>query len=648
MLGRTRGHFLSVGFGLFFFLMLESSPLHGQEKDKRPAPPSPEAQLRIERLLEELYGKEYAQAKKDLVARARLAVVLLQEGRDTRDDLAGRYVLLRDARDLATAAGDLPVALQAIEELAQDFVFSPEQVLSMRIGALGKAAQSATTAQTQHVIFDTSLAWLQDALSLDEYLTAEELLAVADTAARKLKNVPLVASLRKRAQEVIAAKKEYSHWKPFADALKKDPQDALASLEMGKYYAFVKGEWDRGLRLLAGGHDRGLKKLALLDYSEPADSALQVKLGRSWLEVAKGLKGTPQVHVLLHAYSWYVQALAGLEGAARGEVEQQIQAITERLPPDYRAGEIVAEIRKLSPNMGPIYAVALSPDGRKAAFGGRDNSVRVWDIAAGGGPSGRELRRLDGHTGRIWTVAFAPDGRRLASAGFDNSIRLWDVSTGHEVRKLMGHTDYVRSLAFSRDGRRLLSAGDDRMVRLWNIDSGQEIAAFPGHNHFVWGVAFSPDGKHALSGSLDRSVRFFDLNPGGLSQGLKLLGHADTVLGVAISPEGRRAVSGSTDRTLKLWDLKAGQLIRTLTGHKGYVHGVAMSPDGRRALSASQDKTVRLWDVHLGKEIRRLDGHTDMVWCVAFSRDGRLAASAGQDGTVRIWGGKAGAVSRQP
>lgn len=641
MIGRWLGHLLLL---MTISMVWAIASAEGQEKNRKSPPPPPAAQAKVEKLIEELYGKEIAKAKQDTASRAQLALVFLQEARDTRDDLAARYVLLREARDLASSAGEAPVALQAVDELAQDFTIPAALLLKMRIAVLGKAAASAATPEAQHTIIDACLAALQDAVAADEYETALQFLANADAAARKLKNVPLVSTLRKRQQEIVAAQKEFAHWKPFADTLRKDPKDAEANLEMGKYYAFVKGDWDSGLRHLAMGSDAELKKLAAGDLADPSTGSEQAALGRAWLGVAGELKGKLELQPLLRAYHWHVQSLAGLEGPAREEAQAQIQAITERLPPEYRGGEITGELRKLDPNMGPLYAVAISPDGRKVAFGGGDSSVRIWDII-----SGRELRRLDGHSGRIWALAFSPDGRRLASGGFDNSIRLWDVGAGREIRRFTGHGDYVRGLAFSRDGRRLLSCGDDRMVRLWNSDTGQEIASFPGHEHFVWSVAFAPDGRHGLSGSLDRSIRYFDLtDSSGLSQGLKLLGHADTVLGVAFSPDGRRALSGSTDKTLKLWDLKTGQPIRTFAGHQGYVHSVAFSPDGRRALSAGQDKTVRLWDVLTGKELRKLEGHGDMVWSVAFSRDGRIAASVGQDGTVRIWGGKAGTIGSRP
>jgi WD40 repeat protein len=73
----------------------------------------------------------------------------------------------------------------------------------------------------------------------------------------------------------------------------------------------------------------------------------------------------------------------------------------------------------------------------------------------------------------VYGVAFSPDGTRLAAACRDNTVRLWDVAAHEEVAELRGHTDYVHAVAFSPDGTRLASASGDFDVRLWDTLSPQ-------------------------------------------------------------------------------------------------------------------------------------------------------------------------------
>jgi hypothetical protein len=611
--------------------LVMGSVAKAQGEKKAPVPVG-EANVRAAKLIQELYQGEMDKAAKDPAAKGRLAITLLQEARDTNDDLAGKYVLLVLAGRFASQVGDAGTALQAIEEMGQHFAIPASEILQAKIGALLDASKSFSSNDAYQNMIDSSLVLLEDALAEDDFPSSNKLLEAAENAARKLRNVSLVASIRKRQEEVQKLEKEFARWRPFADKLAQNPDDAQANLEMGVYQAFLKGNWERGLVHLAKGSNAELKTLAVLERSDPQEASKQIELAGKWFAEAEKLKDGMRSQVLLHSYHWYQQALGDLEAKTREQVEQRMQKIMELLPAEYRIGEITTELKKIEGHLGAVYCAAFSPDAKKIISAGADGSLRLWDAR-----TGKELRRLDGHTGRVWAVAFAPDGRRVVSGGFDGSVRLWDLASGREIRRFAGHSDYVRSVAMSRDGQYILSGGDDRLIRLWSVETGKEVRSFYGHEHYVWSVALSRDGKRVLSASLDKTARVWDISTGREVRVLR--GHQDTVLSAALTPDGRRGLTGSTDRTLIFWDLESAKDLGHAYGHTGYVNSVDLSPDGRRGLSGSQDNTIRLWDVYTGKELRKLEGHREQVWHVAFSSDGRLALSCSQDGTLRLWGG---------
>ncbi len=115
---------------------------------------------------------------------------------------------------------------------------------------------------------------------------------------------------------------------------------------------------------------------------------------------------------------------------------------------------------ELGTHDGPVWAVAVTPDGR-VVTGGDDDRVLLWDPARPGTPT-----ELGTHDAEVRAVAVTRDGR-VVTSGYDNRVRLWDPARPGTPLELGTHDDGVRAVAVTRDGR-VVTSGYDNRVRLWD------------------------------------------------------------------------------------------------------------------------------------------------------------------------------------
>jgi WD40 repeat protein len=276
-----------------------------------------------------------------------------------------------------------------------------------------------------------------------------------------------------------------------------------------------------------------------------------------------------------------------------------------------------------------VFALALSPDGRRVACGGDDRVVPIWDTATGG-----QLGACEGHRSKVLSVTFRGDGLRLLTASQDGTVRQWDAQTGVELEPPYDrHTADVLAAIYSPDGQRVASTGIDRTIRLWHGSGRQDQAVLRGHTGTVAALAFSQDGRRLVSASYDMSnsqgdasVRFWQAAPEATLP--VLAGHTSYVYPVAFSPDGQWIASGGWDNTVRLWDAASGEECVKLP-HSGIVLTLAFTPDGTRLISGGDlDGNLLVWDMTTG-QIQGRVASGQSVRSVAVSPDGsRIAAGS--------------------
>ena len=193
------------------------------------------------------------------------------------------------------------------------------------------------------------------------------------------------------------------------------------------------------------------------------------------------------------------------------------------VPADERSTNIVAfdlegnERGQIVDQNRNVRSLCFSADGKRAATGATNGSVRVWDLDK------RATIPASGGDWKFWDekvavadLALTPDGSKIVVTSEKGDIKIATVEGRKIEKEFKGHAEKINGCIVSPDGKRFATWDAENVIKLWDLTSGEELrhwdlAGVDRSRSAVSSFAFSPDGRNIAAGNSNTTIILLDL-----------------------------------------------------------------------------------------------------------------------------------------
>jgi hypothetical protein len=355
-----------------------------------------------------LFKIEYAAV--DRIGR-RTAAKKLLEASNGANNVTERYVLLRDAIDIATKANDPWTAFKAAERMATSFQTDLEE---LRASIIANGKKIASSPEEAGIIAEACLTLWEWMMTAENYEAAERWAKEAEQIAKNAKDGGLIQSSKEMGLEAAETKKEKERAAKAETILKDNPKDQAANGDLGSYLCFARCDWEKGVSYLLE-TDGFLLEMAKKETIKAADAETQFDVGKAWLSASEKEKNPiMRRRFATRGRHWLETALKSADGLLKRKLLKRLWPNITIIKATYGAGKTVVDITKevqdcLEQNpRSPIKA---------------DQFIKA-DPAFG--------------TAKTLTVEYTLDGQRLKETAVDGDVVL--IANNYKGTPLLGAT----------------------------------------------------------------------------------------------------------------------------------------------------------------------------------------------------------------
>lgn len=324
------------------------SPVPTQPAVREPIPPLSQLTAARDRL-EPIFAPKFREAK-DQSQRIQIAKEMLDAAQTMTADPAGAFALQTAAMEAYAAMGQFEEMMKAVDAQVVRFEVDAVKTNADALVLFSQKNNSALAAQVDNREFlrrFVPLAML--ALRDDLYDPLLEIIPAAIAVENQQRQRIWIADLNRLKQQLVSARNQFRQLGDAMDQLRREPNDPEANQLVGRYVAFIRGDWQIGLPLLSLGNNERLAAIANLDLATPATNpSAMVKTADQWWELGestsndlfKGSCHQRAAHWYRSAYEQLPDSLERLHAKAKledcgetngGSPKSTLESMSERL-----------------------------------------------------------------------------------------------------------------------------------------------------------------------------------------------------------------------------------------------------------------------------------------------------------------------------
>ncbi|MGB0930739.1 MAG: hypothetical protein ACPGVB_08185 [Chitinophagales bacterium] len=294
---------------------------------------------------------------------------------------------------------------------------------------------------------------------------------------------------------------------------------------------------------------------------------------------------------------------------------------------------------------GAVRTVRFSKSGKQFFTTGSDGNLLRWNIDSwrGSKKPKTSIKTLTSQREVLNELALSPNNKWLAIGGKINSIEVYDLKkTDAPLKYINIHGNKeVLQLAFLSDNNTLISAASDKTLKTYNLQT-EATALLDSSKSLINSLSVSANGSTVAWGTKNGKLTTWNVST---NQKTVVTTGGPEITSLGISPNAEFLVAGLKETgSVGIWQKIGGTYTRTSTleQHIAQVNDISFSEDGTKMATASYDGTVRVWILNSLRnnpnyQPMNLDDHDSWAMSADFSKDGKYVVVGTRKGELKFW-----------